>query len=82
MSLVGPRPCVPYEWDCYSDWHKKRLTIVPGCTCLWQVVGRSTMEFEEMVILDLYYKSNMSLWLDFKILLLTVPILFFGKRGH
>jgi lipopolysaccharide/colanic/teichoic acid biosynthesis glycosyltransferase len=82
MSLVGPRPCLPYEWDCYSDWHKERLNIVPGCTGLWQAVGRSTVTFEEMVILDLYYKSNMSLWLDIKILLLTIPVIFFAKGAH
>ena len=82
MSLVGPRPCLPYEWDCYSDWHKMRLNVVPGCTGLWQAVGRSTVTFEEMVILDLYYKSNMSLWLDLKILLLTIPVIFFAKGAH
>ena len=82
MSLVGPRPCLPYEWECYSDWHKMRLNIVPGCTGLWQAVGRSVVTFEEMVILDLYYKSNMSLWLDIKILLLTIPVIFFAKGAH
>jgi exopolysaccharide biosynthesis polyprenyl glycosylphosphotransferase len=82
MSLVGPRPCLPYEWDCYKEWHKKRLTVLPGCTGLWQALGRSSVSFEEMVTLDLYYISNMSLWLDLKIVLQTFPVIFFGKGGH
>ncbi len=82
MSLVGPRPCLPYEWECYEHWHKKRLTTLPGCTGLWQALGRSSVTFEEMVILDLYYISNMRLWLDFKIVLQTFPVIFFGKGGH
>jgi undecaprenyl-phosphate galactose phosphotransferase len=82
MGLVGPRPCLPYEWDCYEDWHKKRLNVLPGCTGLWQALGRSAVSFEEMVILDLYYISNASLWLDFKIVLKTFPVIFFGKGGH
>lgn len=82
MSLVGPRPCLAYEWECYDEWHKNRLNILPGCTGLWQALGRSTVSFEEMVILDLYYISNMSLWLDLKIVLQTIPVIFFGKGGY
>jgi undecaprenyl-phosphate galactose phosphotransferase len=82
MGLVGPRPCLPYEWDCYEEWHKNRLNVLPGCTGLWQALGRSAVTFEEMVILDLYYISNASLWLDFKIVLKTFPVIFFGKGGH
>jgi exopolysaccharide biosynthesis polyprenyl glycosylphosphotransferase len=81
MSLIGPRPCLPYEWEVYSDWHKKRLHAIPGCTGLWQVVGRSMVSFEEMVLLDLYYISNMSIWFDFKIIIKTFPVLFLGKGG-
>lgn len=81
MSLVGPRPCLPYEWDCYDEWHKNRLEILPGCTGLWQTLGRSSVTFEEMVILDLYYISNMSLWLDLRIVLQTFPVILFGKGG-
>lgn len=82
MGLVGPRPCLPYEWDCYEEWHKNRLNVLPGCTGLWQALGRSSVTFEEMVILDLYYISNASLWLDFKIVLKTFPVIFFGRGGH
>jgi undecaprenyl-phosphate galactose phosphotransferase len=82
MALVGPRPCLSYEWDCYEYWHKKRLNILPGCTGLWQALGRSSVTFEEMVILDLYYISNMTLWLDLKIVLQTLPVIFLGKGGH
>ncbi|PQP35609.1 hypothetical protein C6A37_01535 [Desulfobacteraceae bacterium SEEP-SAG9] len=82
MALVGPRPCLEYEWNCYEDWHKKRLNILPGCTGLWQALGRSSVTFEEMVILDLYYISNMTLWLDLKIFLQTLPVVFLGKGGH
>ena len=81
MSVIGPRPCLPYEWDCYSEWHKTRAHAIPGCTGLWQVVGRSTVTFEEMVILDLYYISNMSIWFDIKIILKTFPVIFLGKGG-
>jgi len=82
MALVGPRPCMDYEWNCYEDWHKQRLNILPGCTGLWQALGRSSVTFEEMVILDLYYISNMTLWLDLKIFLQTLPVIFLGKGGH
>ena len=82
MSLVGPRPCLDYEWECYEKWHKNRLNILPGCTGLWQALGRSSVSFEEMVILDLYYISNMTLWLDLRIVLQTIPVIFLGKGGH
>lgn len=82
MTLVGPRPCLPYEWECYSDWHKKRLTVSPGCTGLWQALGRSTVTFQEMVIMDLYYISNMTPLLDLKIILQTFPVIFLAKGAH
>lgn len=82
MSLVGPRPCPTYEWDYYNDWHKKRLNILPGCTGIWQAMGRSTVTFEEMVLLDLYYVNNASLLLDLKILLKTIPVILFGRGGY
>lgn len=74
MSLVGPRPPLPREVVNYSPWHLKRLRVSPGITGLWQVSGRSLLPFEDMVRLDIYYIENWSLWLDFKILLRTVPV--------
>ena len=81
MGLVGPRPCLPYEWDAYDDWHKTRLKVLPGCTGLWQVLGRSVVTFEDMVIMDLYYISNYSLIEDIRILYRTIPAIFFAKGG-
>jgi exopolysaccharide biosynthesis polyprenyl glycosylphosphotransferase len=80
MSLVGPRPCLPYEHEIYKDWHKKRLSIRPGITCLWQVAGRSEVAFEDMVLLDLYYIYNRSLLMDMNILYETVFAVL-GKHG-
>jgi exopolysaccharide biosynthesis polyprenyl glycosylphosphotransferase len=80
MSLVGPRPCLPYEFEIYKEWHKKRLSIRPGISGLWQVAGRSAVTFEEMVILDLYYIYNRSLLLDLNILYETIYVVLM-KRG-
>lgn len=80
MSLVGPRPCLPYEYELYKDWYKKRLSVRPGITGLWQVAGRSTVAFEDMILLDLYYIYNRSLMLDLNILIETLLVVF-GKRG-
>ena len=82
MSLVGPRPCLPMEWDVYESWQKQRLMFMPGCTGLWQVSGRSKVNFEETVLMDLYYNCNVSLWLDLKILLYTIPVMIFSKGGE
>ncbi|NUM76448.1 sugar transferase [candidate division KSB1 bacterium] len=79
MSLVGPRPCLPYEWENYEDWHKKRLSVTPGCTGVWQVSGRSLVGFDDMVILDLYYIQNASLLLDLPLILKTIPVMLLGK---
>ena len=81
MGLVSPRPCLPYEWESYEEWHKKRLSVVPGCTGLWQVVGRSAVTFEEMVMMDLYYIRNHSLSLDARILFKTISVVIFSKGG-
>ena len=73
MSLVGPRPPIPYEVEKYEPWHLRRiLEVKPGITGLWQVDGRSKTSFDDMVRLDLRYAQNWSLWLDVKILLKTV----------
>jgi exopolysaccharide biosynthesis polyprenyl glycosylphosphotransferase len=75
MSLVGPRPPIPYEIENYQPWHMRRLQEVrPGITGLWQVDGRSKTSFDDMVRLDLRYIRNWSLWLDFKILFKTVVV--------
>ena len=72
MSLVGPRPPIPYEVAAYQTWHRRRvLQVKPGITGLWQVTGRSRVSFDEMVRLDLQYANFWSLWLDFKILMRT-----------
>ncbi len=80
MSLVGPRPCLTYEYDVYQDWHKKRTVVRPGITGLWQVTGRSEVTFEDMILLDLYYIYNRNLLLDLQILYETVFVVL-GKRG-
>jgi lipopolysaccharide/colanic/teichoic acid biosynthesis glycosyltransferase len=79
MSLVGPRPPIPYEMAVYKTWHRNRvLKVKPGITGLWQVTGRSRVKFDEMVRLDLRYASSWSLWLDLKILLSTPMAVFRG----
>ena len=82
MSLVGPRPCLPYEWELYEGWHKARLGATPGLTGLWQVTGRSNVSFNDMVILDLYYLYNWSFLWDLKLILQTIPVIILGKGGH
>ena len=83
MSLVGPRPPIPYEVDCYDIWHNQRLLAVkPGITGLWQVRGRSRTSFDEMVRLDLKYARSWSLWLDIKILLETPRAMFTGSGAY
>ena len=75
MSLVGPRPCLPYEYDKYLPWQKERFQTVPGLTGLWQVSGKNKTTFVEMVLLDIMYAKHKTLWWDLKIILMTVPAL-------
>ncbi len=82
MSLVGPRPPLPHEVEQYQEWHKQRLQAPPGMTGLWQVSGRSRMSFEEQVLLDIYYIENWSPWLDFKILVRTIPQVLLGEGAY
>jgi lipopolysaccharide/colanic/teichoic acid biosynthesis glycosyltransferase len=83
MSLVGPRPPIPYEVECYDIWHKQRLLAVkPGITGLWQVKGRSRVRFDDMVRLDLEYARSWSLWLDIKILLQTPRAILTGDGAY
>lgn len=79
MSLVGPRPAGPHEWEKYEPWQRRKLSVTPGITCLWQVSGRNKInDFNEWVKLDLEYIDNWSLWLDLKILLRTVVVVLRG----
>ena len=83
MSLVGPRPPIPYELAAYQTWHRHRLLAVkPGITGLWQVVGRSSVRFDEMVRLDLRYASTWTPWLDLKILLRTPGAVIRGSGAY
>ena len=75
MSLVGPRPCLPYEYDQYLPPQKERFETVPGLTGLWQVSGKNKTTFVEMILLDIKYAKNKTLWWDLKIILMTVPAL-------
>lgn len=76
MSLVGPRPPLPREVKLYSEYDKQRLLVIPGCTGLWQVSGRSNLDFKDMVELDLQYIKNHSILGDLKIILKTVRLIF------
>ncbi len=85
MSLVGPRPPIPYEVEVYKRWHGGRLDAVPGVTGLWQVSGMNALSFKEMARLDIYYSRNMSPWLDLKIVIqtpLAVLRAIFKPRTH
>jgi exopolysaccharide production protein ExoY len=75
MSLVGPRPCIPYEYEKYTSWQKLRFAAHPGLTGLWQVSGKNKTTFNEMINLDIRYANTKSLWLDLKIMLRTGPAL-------
>jgi len=82
MSLVGPRPPLPEEVKKYEEWQKKRLNVKQGITGFWQVSGRSELNFEEMVRLDLYYIQNWSIGMDIRILLKTVPAVLFRRGAY
>lgn len=83
MSLVGPRPPIPYEVEAYDVWHRRRLLEAkPGITGLWQVSGRSRVKFDDMVRLDLQYARNWSPWMDIKILLRTPGAVVLGEGAH
>jgi lipopolysaccharide/colanic/teichoic acid biosynthesis glycosyltransferase len=82
MSLVGPRPPLAVEVEQYQPWHKQRISVPPGMTGLWQVSGRSELTFDEMVLLDIYYIEHWSPWLDFTILLRTIPKVVLGEGAY
>lgn len=78
MSLVGPRPPLPTEVEMYETWQRRRLSMKPGLTCIWQVSGRSKINFEQWMEMDLHYIDNFSLWSDFKILVRTLFVVVTG----
>jgi exopolysaccharide biosynthesis polyprenyl glycosylphosphotransferase len=82
MSLVGPRAPLPEEVKEYTRWQRRRLSVKPGITCLWQVSGRNEIDFHEWMKLDLQYIDNWSLLLDLKILLRTFPVVLLGKGAR
>lgn len=82
MSLVGPRPPLPREVDQYTPEQLRRLEVAPGLTCLWQVEGRGDLPFEKQVQLDVKYVDTRSLWLDFKLLVRTIPAVLAGKGAY
>ncbi len=79
MSLVGPRPPIPEEVESYHRWHRRRLSMKPGLTCLWQISGRNNVDFDRWMQMDLQYIDNWSPALDLKILLRTIPAVLSGK---
>lgn len=81
MSLVGPRPCIPYEYEKYLPWQKERFNTLPGLTGLWQVSGKNKTTFVEMMHLDIDYVRRKSLWLDLRIILMTIPALVVQVQG-
>ncbi|MFD2672708.1 sugar transferase [Marinicrinis sediminis] len=82
MSMVGPRPPLPNEVATYTAYEKRRLSITPGCTGLWQVNGRNSVGFEEMVAMDLTYIQQRSIWMDIKIMFKTFRVLFGSKDAY
>ncbi|HET7856924.1 MAG TPA: sugar transferase, partial [Gaiellaceae bacterium] len=82
MSLVGPRPLPIRDYRLLEDWHRKRYRVLPGMTGLWQIAGRSDLEFDDLVRLDFYYLENWSIWLDISILLRTIPAVVAGKGAY
>lgn len=82
MSLVGPRPVPQYEVDEYLPWHYERLDALPGMTGFWQVYGRGRVEFDEMMRMDIEYVRAQSIWLDLKLLLLTIPAVLRGSGAE
>jgi lipopolysaccharide/colanic/teichoic acid biosynthesis glycosyltransferase len=82
MSLVGPRPLPTYEVAQHQAWHRERLAALPGITGLWQVNGRCQVSFEEQIGMDIEYVRNRSLWLDLKLLFLTIPAVLSGRGAE
>ena len=82
MSLVGPRPCLPYEAKEYDQWHAERFDSVPGLTGLWQVSGKNRTTFKDMMRFDIRYSRRMSIWMEIQILFKTFPAISRQIRDH
>ncbi len=82
MSIVGPRPILPFQMEECSEYEKQRLIVRPGLTCYWQIGGRANIKWEEWVELDLDYIEDMGLWTDFKMILKTVPVVFDSEGAY
>jgi lipopolysaccharide/colanic/teichoic acid biosynthesis glycosyltransferase len=82
MTLVGPRPAVVSEVQRYTHRERRRLAVTPGLTCFWQVSGRADLDFQQQVDLDVLYIYERSLWLDLKLMLLTIPAVLSGKGAY
>jgi lipopolysaccharide/colanic/teichoic acid biosynthesis glycosyltransferase len=82
MSLVGPRPAIPYEVELYEPWYLRRLEAQPGITGLQQVTARSSIDFDNQMRLDIEYIEKQSLWLDIEIILKTPLVVFSAKGAH
>ena len=82
MSLVGPRPLPVRDYQLLEGWHRKRYNVLPGITGLWQISGRSSLTFDDLVRLDFYYIENWSIWLDISILVKTLPAVIAGRGAY
>ncbi len=82
MSLIGPRPPLPDEVAKYTDWEWQRLTVKPGITCIWQVSGRSDLDFDTWVTMDIHYIEHWTPWLDLELLIRTIPAVLSGKGAY
>ncbi len=82
MSLVGPRPLPVRDYELLEPWHRKRYLVLPGLTGLWQVAGRSSLGFDDLVRLDFYYLEHWSIWLDISILLKTLPAVLSARGAY
>jgi lipopolysaccharide/colanic/teichoic acid biosynthesis glycosyltransferase len=82
MSLVGPRPLPVRDFDLLEPWHRKRYLVLPGMTGLWQIAGRSSLGFDDLVRLDFYYLEKWSIWLDISILLKTLPAVIASRGAY
>ena len=82
MSLVGPRPSLPKEVAKFEEWMNERLLVKPGLTCYWQVSGRNNIDFEDWMKLDIKYVRERNFWLDIKLILKTILVLFGDENAH